>query len=128
GNIDATYTVTAAVAQLLLTAKSVKADAGSPSGPDVDFTPLLITCTQMRTPLSRWFRNFLGRTKPALPKLDGTGDTTRDAVQEPGGEISIFASSSVRHLFAVAERWATAANTTVLDEHHLMAAFIYDSG
>lgn len=122
GRTEATYAVSTAVIHLLLAAKHIKTvTANDTSGPEVEFTPLLAAYAQTRTTLSLWFRNFIERTKSTIPQVDTT--IPRDIYTETAGNLVVFASSSVRHLFAAVTQLFGDGS---IDEHHLMAAYIYE--
>lgn len=124
GRIEATYAVSTAVVHLLLAAKHIKTvTATATSGPEVEFTFLLAAYAHTNTTVSHWFRNFIERTKSAIPQTDGT--IPQDIYTETTENLVVFASSSVRHLFAAAKQLF---GDRSIDEHHLLAAYIYEQG
>lgn len=124
GRTEATYIVSTSVIHLLLAATHIKTvTANDTSGPEIEFTSLLAAYAQTRTALSHWFRNFIERTQSAIPQVDTT--IPQDIYTETAGNLVVFASSSVRNLFAAVKQLFGDGS---IDEHHLMAAYIYEPG
>lgn len=122
GRAETTYAVSTAVIHLLLAAKHIKTvTANETSGPEIEFTFLLAAYAHTRTTLSHWFRNFIERTQSAIPQVDTT--IPQEIYTETTGKLVVFASSSVRNLFAAVNQLFGDGS---IDEHHLLAAYIYE--